>query len=443
MPTPRSDKQVLSGERPKQDTGKVHARNSGQPTPAPTSALTGTEPPSTNAPMRIGMLFGDFELVQELGRGGMGIVYKARQRSLERMVAVKMLLTEHAHSDVVVSRFLTEARAAASLDHPNIVKVFQVGESAGGHYFVMEFIDGPPLESLVDNGPMPITGAVAVMIAISDAVHYAHTRGIIHRDLKPSNIMLDRSRRPVVMDFGVAKFVGKSSSLTQQGAILGTPNFMPPEQAGEDLAEVGPHSDVYSLGAILFNLLTGRPPFREETALKTVLKVISAELPPPVRSLRPDAPAKLERICMKCLQKKPSDRYPTARALLEDLRRFRAEHAAAKKNPTAASPAPPLLILVERSTGKKLSVRQETTVIGRAADCDLVIKATDVSKRHCRLLVRDGQVSIEDLSSINGTSVNDKPIQRCQIKNGDKIDIAGHVFEVQFGKSSEEASRRP
>lgn len=383
------------------------------------------------------MLFGDFELVEELGRGGMGIVYKAKQRSLDRMVAVKMLLMEHAHSEAIVSRFLTEARAAAALDHPNIVKVFQVGESPAGHYFVMEFIDGPSLESLADNGPMPITASVAVLIAIADAVHYAHSKGIIHRDLKPSNIMIDRSRRPVMMDFGVAKFVGKSSSLTQQGAILGTPNFMPPEQAGEDLAEVGPHSDVYSLGAILFNLLTGRPPFREETALKTVLKVISEEMPPPVRSLRPDAPAKLERICMKCLQKKPSDRYPTARALLEDLRRFRSEHLAAKKNPSAANAPSPLLILVEHSTGKKLSVRQETTVIGRAADCDLVVKASDVSKRHCRLVVRDGQVSIEDLSSINGTSVNGKAIQRCSLKDGDKIDIAGHIFEVQFGKSAE------
>src|SRR5207248_492709 len=169
----------------------------------------------------------------------------------------------------------------------------------------------------------PTSSAVAIMILIADAVHYAHESGVIHRDLKPANIMLDRAHRPVVMDFGIAKCVGKTS-LTHQGAIMGTPGYMPPEQAGEDLGRVGPHSDVYALGAILYSLLTGRPPFDESTALKTILKVISTELPPPIRGLRQDVPAELEAICLKCLRKKPEERYASALELSRDLRRFRA-----------------------------------------------------------------------------------------------------------------------
>jgi serine/threonine protein kinase len=379
----------------------------------------------------VGESVGDYELLEQIGRGGMGIVFKARQRSLDRIVALKMLLSDHFQDPVCLARFLTEARTAAALGHPNIVNVFHVGECVFGHFFAMEYIDGQTLEAvLLAQKRAPVAWAVGLLITIGEAVHHAHGKGIIHRDLKPANIMIDRFRRPIVMDFGIAKFLGQSASLTQEGAILGTPAYMAPEQAGEGAGAVGPASDIYALGAILYTLLTARPPYDADTPLRTILKVIAPELPPPVQSLRPEVPAELERICTKCLSKRPADRYPTAEALVADLRRFRAQLS--PKKARSAAPRVPVVMLVVGATGKEVRLRKSITLMGRASECRVVVKASDVSKYHCQVLRDVGQVVVEDLGSANGTFVNGRRVRRARLHDGDELRLADHAFQVRL-----------
>ncbi len=392
---------------------------------APTLSPPGVSTHERNA--LAGMTFGDFELLAELGRGGMGVVYKARQTSLDRFVAVKLLLAEHTSNAALLTRFLAEAKAAAGLAHPNIVSVYAVGECAAGPYFVMEFLDGPSLEVLIGRS-LPVAWTVSLLATVAEAVHHAHTKNVIHRDLKPGNILLHLQKRPVVTDFGIAKTLGRGTGLTAPGAIVGTPAYMPPEQAGEEACKIGPHSDVYSLGAILYTLLTGQVPYDEGTALKTILRVIAPEPPPAVRSLRPDVPGKLEQIVMRCLEKDFTRRYPTAHALAEELRRFK---ASLTKSSSSLRAAVPTVLLTSRG-GKQVRLDQAATVIGRSAECDLVVKAPDVSKRHCRVLITPEAVYVEDLGSVNGTFVNGEQIDKRQLRDGDKIDLAGHVFQVQL-----------
>jgi serine/threonine-protein kinase len=384
----------------------------------------------------VGTQVGDFDLLEEVGRGGMGIVYKARQRTLGRMVALKMLPAGGLQSRTTLARFLSEARAAASLTHPNIVTIYQVGECPAGHFFAMEFVEGQTLESILRKGPVPIPWAAALVAAIADAVDYAHGKGIIHRDLKPGNIMIDRLRRPVVMDFGIAKVLGKSTSLTQQGDIVGTPSYMAPEQARSATVPIGPYTDVYSLGAILYTMLASRPPFEEATTLDTLLKVISDERPPPVRQFRPEVPDGLERICMKCLDKTHTARYPTARALADVLRRFRSSGAGGKLEPASSRRTLPSIVLVARETGKEIRLYSGTVTIGRSSECDIKLKASDVSKRHCQLRIDPSQVLVEDLGSANGIAVNGQPVRRSPLKDGDVLEIAGHAFEVRLAKKA-------
>jgi serine/threonine protein kinase len=389
----------------------------------------------------LGTTFGDFEVIAEIGRGGMGVVYKARQVSLDRLVAVKVLLRGSFTSQTVLARFLAEARAAAALSHPNIVTIYQVGECPVGHFFAMEFIDGQSLEDILQKGPVPIAWGANLIGAVADAVNYAHGKGIIHRDLKPGNIMIDRLRRPVVMDFGIAKLVGgENAGLTQQGEIIGTPAFMAPEQARSGAVPIAPYTDVYSLGAILYTMVAGRYPFHEETTLDTLLKVISPEPPPPLRDLRPDVPEALERICLKCLAKAPADRYQTARALAEDLRRFRTSLSGVRPTDRASSGSArinlPSVLLVSPKSGKEVRLFSGTVTIGRSPECDLKMKASDVSKKHCQLIIDQDKVVVEDLNSANGTYVNDERVQRRRLKDGDRLGIAGHDFEVRIPRRS-------
>jgi WD40 repeat protein/tRNA A-37 threonylcarbamoyl transferase component Bud32 len=272
---------------------------------------------------RADLLFGDYELIQLIAHGGMGVVYKARQRTLNRVVALKMILSGRLASDEEVRRFYLEAEAAAQLEHPGIVPIFEVGQCAGQHFFSMSFVEGGSLALRLSNGPLPPGEAAGLLERIAEAVAYAHAHGIIHRDLKPGNILLDRDGSPKVTDFGLAKMVAGDSNLTLAGQIVGTPTFMAPEQAGGRAEEVGPLADVYGLGGILYCALTGRPPFESVDAMETLRRVKEQE-PVPPRRRNPGVPRDLETICLKCLQKDPRKRYAGAAALAEDLRRFRA-----------------------------------------------------------------------------------------------------------------------
>jgi eukaryotic-like serine/threonine-protein kinase len=265
--------------------------------------------------------FGKYELLGELGRGGMGVVYKARQKDLDRPVALKMILASHLASVDYVSRFHDEARAAAGMHHPNIVAVYEAGQVHGQPYFAMQYVGGPSLAELLRQGPLPAEEAARCVAAVARAVGHLHERGFVHRDLKPSNILLDERGQPYVTDFGLVKMLQTDSHKTSTGAILGTPSYMSPEQAAGHVDQVGPLSDVYSLGVILYEALTGQPPFRAETPLDTLVQVIESE-PVPPRRLNPRVRPALETVCLRCLEKEPEARYPSALALAEDLERY-------------------------------------------------------------------------------------------------------------------------
>jgi len=278
--------------------------------------------------------FGDYELLEEIGRGGMGVVYKARQVSLDRTVAVKMILGANLASEADVQRFHTEAEAAARLDHPNIVAIHEVGTYDGQPYFSMQWIRGRSLAARVSNQAFPIGSrqAAEVLKKVSRAVHHAHQRGILHRDLKPGNILMDEEDQPYVSDFGLARKMTAESHATIAGAVLGSPSFMAPEQAvgkGEPLTT---SADIYSLGAVLYFLLVRRPPFAQATPLETLHSVVEEE-PARPSSIDPAVDRDLETICRKCLEKDPQRRYASADALADDLERW------LRQEPILARPA--------------------------------------------------------------------------------------------------------
>jgi WD40 repeat protein/tRNA A-37 threonylcarbamoyl transferase component Bud32 len=281
-----------------------------------------------------------YDILAELGRGGMGVVYKARHNKLNRVVALKMILAGAHAGPQELARFRSEAEAVAPLQHPHIVQIYEVGEHQGHPYFSLEYIEGGSLAQQLDGAPQPTRWAAMLVETLARAIHFAHQRGIIHRDLKPANILLTgkwergASREisvstslaaagmpiPKITDFGLAKRLANDTNQTKTGAVLGTPSYIAPEQAAGK-KDIGPPADVYALGAILYELLTGRPPFRGETPMDTMLQVMSDEPVPPSR-LQPKVPRDLETICLKCLEKNPAKRYPNAEALADDLRRF-------------------------------------------------------------------------------------------------------------------------
>ncbi|HMC10930.1 MAG TPA: serine/threonine-protein kinase, partial [Pirellulaceae bacterium] len=287
--------------------------------------LAATQPRANDFPsdsFQLPARFGDYELRQELGRGGMGVVYLASQASLNREVAVKMILRGQFATRIDRERFEAEAQAAAKLDHPGIVPVYEVGEIDARPYFSMKYVSGTTLAQRLTPGPLPPREAARILAAVARAIHFAHMRGVLHRDLKPSNILLDEKGEPHVTDFGLAKQItDEAGSVTKTGVMLGTPAYVAPEQAVGARNQIGPHSDVYSLGVILYHMLTGRPPFQAASPAEMLLLVLEQD-PVPPRMLNPKADRDLEMICLRCLQKPIDLRYPSAAALADDLEAY-------------------------------------------------------------------------------------------------------------------------
>jgi serine/threonine-protein kinase len=289
--------------------------------PLTTLAYPTNAPHAHHATAPEGERFGDCILMEEIGRGGMGVVYRAHQLDLGRTVALKRLLLGESASATDLARFRAEAESSARLDHPGIVPVYSVDSFQGEPYFLMRYIQGTTLAARLAGGPLPPLEAARLLLPVALAIHHAHEHGVLHRDLKPSNILIDAEGHPYVSDFGLAKDVSAEVSLTATGAVLGTPSYMAPEQAAGGRGEVGPASDVYSLGAILYQMLTGRPPFQAASALDTILLVLEQD-PVPPRVLNPKADTDLSMIALRCLQKSPAQRYPSAASLAKDLEAF-------------------------------------------------------------------------------------------------------------------------
>ena len=262
--------------------------------------------------------FGDYTLIEEIGRGGMGVVYRAKQKSLDRIVAVKMLLRGQWASASDQSRFRAEAEAAARLNHPNIVPVYEVGEREGYLFFSMKYVSERTLSNVLATGPMPPREAAKIVSQVARAIDFAHRQGVLHRDIKPSNILIDDDGNPHISDFGLAKQVSDPVHLTKTGAVLGTPAYMAPEQAAGNRGEVGITSDVYSVGCIIYHMLTGRPPFSAASPVDVVLMVLEQD-PPMPRSVNPKADRDLEMVTLRCLQKPQDLRYSSAGFLADDL----------------------------------------------------------------------------------------------------------------------------
>ncbi len=273
-----------------------------------------------------------YEIVEEIGRGGMGVVYKARQLNLNRLVALKMLLPAAPGDLIRLARFRSEAEVLDRLHHTNIVPIYDIGESETHHYFTMEYVPGPNLARFLDRRPQDPAASAWLVETLARAVHATHQCGVVHRDLKPANILLAPSAagrptlaacEPRVTDFGLALDAAAPRGLTQTGVAVGTPSYMAPEQARGDRKNVGPGTDIYSLGTILYEMLTGRPPFDAESPAETMRQVVCDDPVAPSR-LRPGLPRDLVTVCMKCLEKSPRRRYASALDLAEDLRRFQA-----------------------------------------------------------------------------------------------------------------------
>src|SRR5213594_1098401 len=264
---------------------------------------------------------GDYELLEEIGRGGQGVVFRTRQKSLNRIVALKVIGLGQWATKVHLRRFRLEAEAAARLDNPCIVPIYEVGERGGCCYFSMKFVEGGQLDEAVRRTPMPMRQAAELMAKVARTVHYAHEHGILHRDIKPGNILLDANGEPHLTDFGLARLVESESSVTHTLEVMGTPSYMAPEQAMGNNAAVTKVTDVYGLGAVLYQLLTGHPPFAGGTTYETIRLLLNTD-PLQPRLLNPKIDRDLSTICLKCLEKDPKRRYSSALGLAEDLERW-------------------------------------------------------------------------------------------------------------------------
>ena len=309
------------GSDPEEDTGK-HGQTSSSPGGRQLHGLS-SGPPSLPG----------YDIVGELGRGGMGVVYKAWHVPTKRFVALKMILTGAEATETVRKRFRVESEAAARLAHPNIIEIYEVGEFEGYPFFSLEFCGGGTLAKKLSGNPMLPQSAALIVEKLARAVAAAHAEQIIHRDLKPANILLSSEGEPKIGDFGLAKRLDAEDLHTRTGAVMGTPSYMPPEQAVGGRVPIGPAADIYALGAILYECLTGRPPFKSATAVDTLEQVRRQE-PVAPRLLNATVPAELDAICLKCLRKSPTKRYASAAEVADELRRYLSGEAIHTRPPT-------------------------------------------------------------------------------------------------------------
>ncbi len=337
--------------------------------------------------------FGNYELLEEIARGGMGVVYKARQVSLQRIVALKMILAGQLASPADVNRFYREAQTAAKLQHPNIVAIHEVGQHDGQHYFSMDFVEGESLAALVRESPLPPAQACRYVQAIAVAIHHAHEQGVLHRDLKPSNILIDGFDQPRVTDFGLAKQIARDASATATGAVMGTPSYMPPEQAEGKSGDMGPAGDVYSLGAVLYELVTGRPPFRAATPVETLQQVLHSE-PASPRLLNPGVGRDLETIILKCLAKEPKRRYASAASLADDLTACLEGRPIKARRPS----------LAERSIRWLRRQRRSVVLAGAAAAASILLVIAAMAGWRWYVESRQGQVRLNTSDPVRLTA---------------------------------------
>src|SRR5438876_4232943 len=285
------------------------------------SAVASAKADDPGRPSPMLMDFGDYELLEQIGRGGQGVVFQARQKSLNRIVALKVISLGQWASKAHLKRFRREAEAAARLEHPGIVPIHEVGERDGSCYFSMQFVEGGQLDEVARRTPMSIRQAAELMAKVARTVHYAHEHGILHRDIKPGNILLDDKGEPHLTDFGLARLVETESTITRTLELLGTPSYMAPEQAAGNNTQLTSATDVYGLGAVLYRLLTGHPPFVGGTNYESIKLLLDTE-PRQPRLWNPKIDRDLSTICLKCLDKDPQRRYASALALAEDLERW-------------------------------------------------------------------------------------------------------------------------
>src|SRR6266568_157444 len=405
--------------------------------------------------------FGDYELLEEIGRGGQGVVYRARQKSLNRTVALKVIGLGHWATEAHLKRFRREAESAASLEHPCIVPIHEVGERDGSCYFSMKFIEGGQLDEVVKNEPMPVRRAVELINKVARTVHYAHEHHILHRDIKPGNILLDRQGEPHLTDFGLARLVETESTVTRTMEVLGTPSYMAPEQAVGNNAVVTSTTDIYGLGAVLYQLVTAHPPFAGGTTFETIRLVLDTE-PRQPRLLNPKIDRDLNTICLKCLEKDPKRRYASALALAEDLERWlkhepiRARRTGLftrgrkwlRRNPSIAVMAAMLLVLAVPLGVMIWKTESERSTLSNPAPPEksiAVLPFSNLSKEQENAFFADGVqdeiltdlARVADLKVISRTSV--MPYKSGMARNlrqiGRQLGVA-HVVEGSVQRSS-------
>jgi serine/threonine protein kinase len=375
-------------------------------------------------------LSGRYKIEALLGKGGMSAVYKTIDPNLKRTVAVKLIHSHLSTEKDFIERFKTEAAAVAALRHPNIVHVFDFAHDGENYYMVLEYVDGESLQELLkrlekEETKMPFEQAIDIIIAVCDALDYAHNQGMIHRDIKPANIMLTSEGQPILMDFGLVKILNATSH-TATGAIMGTARYMPPEIIRND--SLNESSDIYSLGITFFEMLTSTPPF----SAKSVMSLLMMHLNDPVPDLsivRPDISPELIRIVNKALEKDRADRYSSAKEMADDLRRFL---STPEPNPVSTAEFGYLNLKIPSGGKQEFAVSKSVITIGRAQTNDIVVEDAKMSRTHARFEFSDqGEVKVVDIESTNGVRVNGIKVTEAIIKPGDVIKIGGSQIQYE------------